>query len=443
MFAFESEWVEPSPSISDFWEPQHPPASSLGDHEVPNLSLILSGRQIALLISGGIAAFKAPMLARCLRKHGAEVTAFVSPEALRYVTEDSLSWSCNRAVITHLSARAEHLGDGQHYDAYLLAPATYNTLNKFRHGIADGLLTTILASALGRLERGLTQILVVPTLHGSMHNSILDESLLQLQSLGVTVLPPREAYGKHNLPSEEEIVYRTARALSKSVLRNRSVLVTGGPTPVPIDEIRLLSNRFSGALGLEIAKALFVAGAQVHWIHGPSPLVQPAWLPSIQIHHFAEYRQTVQHVLQYQDCEAAIFSAAVADYEAETVAAGKLPSGGALQEIRLKPTPKVIQEVRQAFPDLTLISFKFEAGVSHEQLMQIARQRLTQGSNAVVANRAEEQGSEQIAWLVTSETEARFEGKPTIAQALVHWLESQIKASGEDLAEVEALPPIL
>ncbi|PKL77416.1 MAG: phosphopantothenoylcysteine decarboxylase [Candidatus Melainabacteria bacterium HGW-Melainabacteria-1] len=408
----------------DFWEPQPPSASGLGDHDVLRLGPLLAGRRIALLVSGGIAALKSPLLARELRKYGAEVTAFVSAEALRYVTADALAWACDRPVVQALSARAEHLGDGQRFDAYLVAPATYNILNKCRFGIADSLLSTVLASALGRLQRGETQLLVAPTMHGSMHNAILEDSLIQLQELGVTVLPPRDAYGKHNLPDLEEIVFRTARALSDSDLRGLPVLVTGGPTPVALDAIRRLSNRFSGALGLEIARALFVAGADVHWVHGPSALLRPAWLPCHLIGSYEEYRQAVHSLIAHRDCVAGIFTAAVADYQPEQVNAGKIPSGAAEQVFRLVPTAKVIQEVRQAFAELPMVTFKFEAGVSHQQLMQIARQRLAQGYQAVVANRDEEQQDEQVAWLVTPDDELRLDGKPAIAHALVSLLES-------------------
>lgn len=415
--AFDS--APESPVTSDFWLPEPPPPSQLGDHEAPLLGSELAGRRIALLICGGIAAMQAPLLARMLRKYGAEVTAFVSQQALNYVTHDALAWSTNQTVVSELSARAEHLGDGIDYDAYLIAPATYNTINKCRYGIADGLITTIFAAALGRLEREKTPILMAPTMNGHMHNALLDESLIKLQELGVTIVPPRMANGKHNLPELETLVFHTARALSRSPLRNIPILVTGGPTPVRLDEVRLLTNRFSGALGLEIAKALFVAGADVHWVHGPGPIQVPTWLKSYPIQSYQEYQQSVMHILAHHRCRAGVFSAAVADYQPETVYTGKLSSGQADLQITLKPTQKVLSQVLQAFPDLTTISFKFEAGLSHEQLMEIARQRLQAGSAVVIANRAEEQQTEQIAWLLENQAEpVRLAGKPQIAAAI-------------------------
>jgi len=113
-----------------------------------------------------------------------------------------------------------HLSDAAPFDAYLVAPATYNTINAFRHGIANGLITTTLAAAcLGRMERGKTKILIAPTMHGSMHNAILTESLQFLASMGVEIIAPREDYGKHNLPETRPLVASVCRAVSTSRLK--------------------------------------------------------------------------------------------------------------------------------------------------------------------------------------------------------------------------------
>ncbi|RMD97542.1 MAG: phosphopantothenoylcysteine decarboxylase, partial [Deltaproteobacteria bacterium] len=149
------------------WDFTPPPPSPLGDHDVVQEGEHLRGKWIALLVTGGIAAMKAPFVARALRRQGAEVVAFVTEEALRYTTVDTLAWSTNHPVVTRLTPAAEHLAGKTPFDAYLVAPATYNTINKVRHGIADNAVTATLASALGRVGRGETRILVVPTMHGS------------------------------------------------------------------------------------------------------------------------------------------------------------------------------------------------------------------------------------------------------------------------------------
>ena len=145
--------------MSKDWDFSTPPESELQDREVLLEGANLQGKRIALLVTGSIAAIKAPLIARSLRRQGADVVAFASSEALRYTTVDALEWSTTNTVITKLTAAAEHLSDDNPFAAYIVAPATYNTINKLRYGIADGVITSSVASALGRMERGKTKVL--------------------------------------------------------------------------------------------------------------------------------------------------------------------------------------------------------------------------------------------------------------------------------------------
>ncbi len=412
------------------WDLSPPPPEELGDRDVPLDGVHLQGRRVALMIAGGIAAMKTPLLARALRRQGAEVTAFVSQDALRYVTEDALARSTARSVVTRLSAHAEHLSDASPFDVYLLPQATYNTLNKMAHGVADGVLTSTLASALGRMERGLSSVLVAPTMHGTMHNSILTSSLQRLRDMGVRIIPPREAYGKHNIPADDVLVAEVCRAASRSPLAGQRILVTGGPTPVPIDNVRRIVPRFRGRLGIEITRELLLRGADPLLIHGDGARHPADYLPFQVARTFDEYRQLVHDHLATGSWLAGIFSAAVADYRPTEVAAGKIPSGQDLQ-LRLKPTEKVIEEVRQRHPKLHMITFKYQELVDHTQLMDIARHRL-HSYDAVVANRGEETepGGPQVAWLVRpGEDAVRMEGKPDIARHLADGLERLVEES--------------
>ena len=196
-----------------------PTPSDLGDHEVPRDGDRLEGVRVALLVTGGIAAFRAPILARALRRQGATVTAFATTEALRYVAREALAWACDRPVVVELTADAEHLSDSAPFDLYLVAPATYSVIGKCAHGIADTPVTATLASAIGRMERGHAAVVLAPTMHGSMHTSILVSNLRTLASVGCTIVPPRDAYSKHNLPEEPVLVDACAAALQAVSLR--------------------------------------------------------------------------------------------------------------------------------------------------------------------------------------------------------------------------------
>ena len=194
------------------WNFQPPTPSPLGDHDVPLDGEELSGCRIALMVSGSIAAFTTPYLARALRRRGGGVQAFCSSDALRYVSAETLEWATTRPVVTTLGPDAEHLSDSSPFDVYLLAPASYNTIGKIANGIADTVLTATLASAIGRMERGEAAVLVAPAMHGTMHTSMLVENCRTLAAAGARIIPPRDDYGKHNLPREETLVAEVVAA---------------------------------------------------------------------------------------------------------------------------------------------------------------------------------------------------------------------------------------
>lgn len=409
------------------WDFSTPPESEITDRQVALESSYLNRKRIALLITGSIAAMKAPLLARSLRRQGADVVAFASTEALRYTTTEALEWSTTNSVITKLTPAAEHLSDEHPFAAYIVAPATYNTINKISYGIADGVITSTIASALGRMERGKTQVLIAPTMHGSLHNSILTASLQKLQTMGVNIIPPTVAYGKNLLPPESTIIAEVIRSIGNSSLKDIPILVTGGTTPVPIDNVRRITNRFTGRLGGYIAEELYLRGAAVKLICGQGGYIAPEYLPNSAIDTYAEYKTAVVTELASRNYQYGIFSAAVADYQPDTVFPGKIPSGGTLQTINLVPTAKVIAEVRDKFPDLYMVTFKYQENINHEQLMDIANARLALGYQMVVANRGEEKGEkgEQVAYLVTKERLGKkVMGKRNIASAIAENLEN-------------------
>ncbi|MFN9623237.1 MAG: phosphopantothenoylcysteine decarboxylase [Cyanobacteriota bacterium] len=401
-----------------------PPASPvIGDHDVPWLSSHLEGQRIALLVGGGIAAMKTPLLARALRRRGAEVTAFCTAEALRYVGAEALEWSTCGPLVRELTWRAEHLSDAAAFAAYLVAPATYNTIGKAANGIADTVLTATLASALGRLARGQTQVLMAPTMHGSMHNAVLETNVRRLAALGVRFVPPGDACGKHTLPEEEFLVAAVCRALSRSPLRERRILVTGGPTPVPIDGVRRLTGRFRGQLGAMIHEELLRRGADSRLVLGDGGWRPAAWLPAVTVGPTCDASREVVLAEVAAGAEAAVLSAAVADYRPREVMVGKQPSGQREWRLDLVPTEKVIDAVAAMAPALPIVSFKYMEGVSHDDLMAEARRRLERYA-VVVANRGEEiTEAVQVAWLVTREGERRLEGKAAIARAVGDVLE--------------------
>ncbi len=190
--------------------------------------------------------------------------------------------------------------------------------------------------------------------------------------------------------------------------------------------MRRITNRFTGKLGMNISSELFLRGAQVKLIQGDSGYSVPAYLPVKIASTYDEYRAFVKAELSQKPYHFGIFSAAVADYKPEIVFPGKIPSGGVLQTIKLVPTVKVIDEVKDNFPDLYMVTFKYEEGVSHDELLAIALAKIQRGYPTIVANRGEETGvnGEQIAYLITAEEISQpLVGKQNIAIAIANHLE--------------------
>ncbi|NBV50887.1 phosphopantothenoylcysteine decarboxylase [bacterium] len=407
------------------WDFSAPKSEPLGDHEVVFTSEHLRGKKIALLVCGGIAAMKAPLVARALRRRGAEVVAFCSPDALHYVGKEGLEWATCHPLVTALTWKSEHLSGDQDFSAYLVAPATYNTIGKAAQGIADTVISAVLASALGRMQRGQTQVLFAPTMHGSMHHQVLIENCKRLVSLGAKMIPPRDASGKHNLPDEELIAAAVCRSVSQSTLKGKKILVTGGPTPVPIDGVRRILNRFRGRLGAAIHEELLLRGAESTFILGDGAWQPAPWLPIEVASTYQEYREAVVRHMKLGQV-AGIFSAGVADYQPKSIHSGKIPSGQKSLNLELVGTEKVIELARKTDPHSFIVSFKYLEQVTHEELMAVARDRLEKYP-VVVANRGEEcQELTQVSYIVTRDGEQRFEGKARIAQGIADLLEKKL-----------------
>jgi phosphopantothenoylcysteine decarboxylase/phosphopantothenate--cysteine ligase len=415
------------------WDFSAPTPSNMGDHDVPPASARLAGKRVALLVTGGIAAMKAPQIARGLRRHGADVVAFASADALRYVAREALEWACLGQVVDGLTWRAEHLSDGAPFDAYVVAPATHNTIAKMAQGIGDTLVTSALISALGRMEQGRAKVLVAPTMHGSMHNAQLVDNARRLAAQGVQFIAPRDAYGKHNLPDTAVICTAVGRALSTSGLRGKRIMVTAGPTPVPIDGVRRIVNRFRGRLGADIADELTWRGADAELLLGDG-----AWRPSAPMQvsiarTYDAYRDMVLERVQ-SGLFAGVFSAGVADYRPKVVVDGKIVSGSAEYPMMLEPTEKVIDLAMAAAPAMHTIAFKYLEKVSEDELIRVAAKRLDR-ARLVVATRGEDtRGREQRALMVTRDGVVAVDGKAQIASAIADHLEALVPAGDMRLA---------
>lgn len=354
----------------------------------------LHKKSVALCVSGGIASIETPKIARQLRRFGAEVSAYMTPSALSFVGKSSLEWGTGNEVITELSGKAEHLC---FHDAVLVAPATLNTINKVFTGIADSPVTTLIASALGAK----VPVFIAPTMHESLYNNpFFQKNLKTAKDYGVRVIHPRFDEGKAKIPRLENIVATLTHELVDSSMHGKRVLITGGPTPGKIDDVRSITNRFKGTLAVEIAKEAYHQGADVKLLLGPTGIAVPSYIDVLYHEDYYSYHDNIFSELAGQRYDVGIFSAAVADYLPAQCVPGKIPSKAGFDRINLVESAKIIRKVRNTYPELCMVTFKYTLGKTQDELFQIAQERInSDGYELVVANRGEEMKTEHNAYI--------------------------------------------
>ncbi|MDI3502172.1 MAG: phosphopantothenoylcysteine decarboxylase / phosphopantothenate---cysteine ligase [Archaeoglobi archaeon] len=343
----------------------------------------LEGKTIILGVTGSIAAVKTVELSRELIRRGAEVIAVMSESAKRIIHPDALHYATGNRVITEITGEVEHVrfcGEGGEADLLLIAPATANTISKISLGIDDTPVTTFATTAIGRN----LPIIIVPAMHGSMYaHERVAENLRNLERMGIKIIPPVITEGTAKMADVEEIIIEVERALRGDSLRGKRVVITSGATAESIDPIRILTNRSSGKTGEELAKEAYRRGAEVTLIHRGKLGIRG--IREVRVESSEEMFSAVMKEME-KGCDIFISAAAVADYTVDK-SERKIPSGKEELVLRLKPTKKIVSEVSRRYPEVALIAFKAETGVSPEELIEIGkRKREELNAVLIVAN---------------------------------------------------------
>lgn len=339
----------------------------------------LKGKRIVLCITGSVAAAESPEIARTLMRHGAEVFAVMSTMAQKIIHPYLMEWATGNDVITDLTGKIEHVAlAGMHpqkADLILVAPATANTISKVACGIDDTTVTSVVSTAFGSN----IPIIIVPAMHESMYNHpILKENISKLKALGVGFVGPRIEEGKAKIAKTEEIVDDVIRKLeSKRDFSDLRILITAGPTVEHIDPIRVITNRSSGKMGVALAEEALSRGAEVTLVYGLGAAIPPAGVNVVPVETTTEMYDAVVSELKSKKYDVVIAAAAAADWMVEKpfpykVSTHKLDK----LELRLKPTQKIIDEVKKVSPATFLVAFRAEHKLSKDKLIENAYGRL-------------------------------------------------------------------
>jgi phosphopantothenoylcysteine decarboxylase/phosphopantothenate--cysteine ligase len=314
---------------------------------------MFEGKNIILGVCGSIAAYKSALLVRLLVKAGANVQVVMTPDATNFITPLTLSTlSKNPVLVDYFEPETgewnNHVELGLWANAFIIAPASANTLAKMATGLCDNLLTAVYLSAK-------CPVYFAPAMDLDMwkHPSTV-QNIATLQSFGNVMVSPGNGelasglYGEGRMAEPEEIVAFISAHIKKGLpLVNQKIIVTAGPTYEAIDPVRFIGNHSSGKMGFAIADELAAMGADVVLISGPSAQTsKQRSIKRIDVTTAAEMLDAC--LLQYKDAKACIMSAAVADYTPVNVSGKKIKKQDANLNIELKTTTDILRVLGEA-----------------------------------------------------------------------------------------------
>ena len=314
-------------------------------------------------VSGGIAAFKAPLLVRRLRERGHEVRCALTPAAARFVTRLTLEVLSQHRVYTddYLlpdgSGEEHHISAAQWAEVLCVAPATADILARLALGLADGFLTTTALALEGRL-------LVAPAMHASMWaKPTVQEHVDRLRRRGALVVGPVEgrlASGEMGWGrmAEPEAIVEAIDGLHGGDLAGRTVVVTAGPTWEAVDAVRFLANRSSGKMGFALAAESSRRGARTILIAGPVALPAPPGVERVDVESAREMEEALARSAPAADL--VIMAAAVSDYRPSATAGRKIKKDEGLRSIALTENPDLLAGLARHAPQAIRVGFAAE-----------------------------------------------------------------------------------
>ncbi len=339
--------------------------SLIDDRDIVELGAHLKGQSIDIVVGGGIACVDAVKLIREFRRYGAEVRVIMTRAAQNFVQPLIFEWASKQPVLTQLSGSAEHLSGA---DAAVVFPATLDLIGRLSAGLADEAALTTLQSLLGRKP-----IILVPSMHEQLwQNPLFQERNQQLTKIkALHILEPVVDEGKRKSPPVDDIVQRSLHILANGPLKSKNIIVTAGATLSPIDSVRFVSNRSSGATALSIASELYRRGAIPCVVKGVTSVEFPSRIDYLPVETVAEMKRLTLERVRALKPVAAIFAAAALDYSVSKPLKGKTSSRRKLS-VTLIPSEKIIDAVQAR--GLIKVGFKLEAEGNQNELHQRVQQ---------------------------------------------------------------------
>ena len=348
------------------------------------------GKRILLIVSGGIAAFKAIELIRLVRRAGGEVTCVLTKGGAQFVTPLTLQAISENRVFQDIFSLSDenemgHIQLSRTADLLVVVPASADLLAKMAAGLADDLASTVFLAT----DK---PVLVAPAMNVRMwSHPATQANMATLRGRGVFVIGPDEGamacneFGAGRLSEPAMILAAIEAMLGRAQpLAGKHVLVTSGPTHEPIDPVRYIANRSSGRQGHAIAQALAALGARVTLVSGPVSVPDPA---GVSVHRVETAAQMLEACAAALPADAAVFAAAVADWRVASAAGLKLKKTpeGAPPALALVANPDILATIAAAGPRRPLLVVGF-AAETHDMLVHAQDKLRRKNADWIVAN---------------------------------------------------------
>lgn len=349
---------------------------------------MLAGKHVLLIIGGGIAAYKSLDLVRRLRERGVTVTPVLTRAAEEFVTPLSVSALAGHKVYRDLfdltdEAEMGHIQLSRVADLVLVAPATADLMAKMAQGSANDLASTLLLATD-------TPVMIAPAMNVRMwQHPATARNLATLVADGVRVVGPNDGdmacgeFGPGRMSEPLEIVAAIEASFQNGPLSGKRVLVTSGPTHEPIDPVRYIANRSSGAQGTAIAHALAALGAEVVFVTGPADVPPPQGVHVVRVETARQMLDAVEAALPV---DAGVFAAAVADWHVEGASDRKLKkSKDGLPRLSFAENPDILKHVSQMKKGRPALVVGF-AAETNDVIENATAKRARKGCDWIVAN---------------------------------------------------------
>ncbi|SHH09790.1 bifunctional phosphopantothenoylcysteine decarboxylase/phosphopantothenate--cysteine ligase CoaBC [Tepidibacter thalassicus] len=356
---------------------------------------MLSGKNIVLGVSGGIAVYKACDIVSRLKKLNANVKVIMTKSATEFVTPLTFQSLSQNFVITDMFKEpktwdVEHISLAQWADLFLIAPATANIIGKIANGIADDMLsTTVMATK--------AEVVIAPAMNTNMYeNKIVQDNISKLIKFGYKFIEPESGrlacgdVGKGKLASPENIVKEIIEIFTdKKDLNEKNILITAGPTIESIDPVRYITNRSSGKMGYSIAAEAVKRGANVTLISGKTNLDIPVGVKKfIEVESADDMYNVVMENLENNDI--IIKSAAVADYKPKYKQSKKIKKSDEDLCIELDRNYDILKEIGKMKKNKVLVGFAAETN----DLIENAKKKIkNKNLDFIVANDLTQEGA--------------------------------------------------